>query len=56
MLRQCRLVKQSSMDRIKGLRPWFRGDYLIILRDGTELILTKNHRGNPASRLLQGAA
>jgi two-component system LytT family response regulator len=43
-------------DRIKELRSWFRGDYPIVLRDGTELTLTKNHRGNPESRLLPGAA
>ena len=45
-----------SLDRIKELRPWFRGDFLIILRDGTELTLTKNHRENLESRLLLGAA
>ncbi len=45
-----------NLDRIKELRPWFRGDYLIVLRDGTELTLTKNHRENLESRLLLGAA
>jgi two-component system LytT family response regulator len=45
-----------NLDRIKELRPWFRGDYLVILRDGTELTLAKNHRGNLESRLLLGAA
>ena len=26
-----------NLDRIKELQPWFRGDYRVILRDGTEL-------------------
>ena len=45
-----------NLDRIKELRPWFRGDYLVILRDGTELRLSKNHRGNLEAHLLLGAA
>jgi two-component system LytT family response regulator len=45
-----------NLDRIKELRRWFRGEYLIVLRDGTELTLTKNHRENLESRLLLGAA
>jgi two-component system LytT family response regulator len=44
-----------NLERIKELRPWFRGD-LIILRDGTKLRLAKNHRENLESRLLLGAA
>ena len=45
-----------NLDRIKELRRWFRGDYLVVLRDGTELTLTKSHRENLESRLLLGAA
>ena len=45
-----------NLERIQELRPWFRGDYLVILRDGTELTLTRNHRTNLESRLLLGAA
>jgi two-component system LytT family response regulator len=44
-----------SLDRIKELQPWFRGDYRVILRDGTELTLTKSHREKLESRLLLGA-
>jgi two-component system LytT family response regulator len=44
-----------NIDRIKELQPWFRGDYRVILRDGTELKLTKNHRGKLNSRLLLGS-
>ena len=45
-----------NLDRIRELQPWFRGDYRVILRDGTELTLTKNHREKLESRLLLGAA
>ena len=41
-----------NLERIRELRPWFRGDYQVILRDGTELTLTKTHRPNLKSRLL----
>jgi two-component system, LytTR family, response regulator len=44
-----------NLDRIKELQPWFRGDYRVILRDGTELTLTKSHREKLESRLLLGA-
>ncbi len=43
-----------NLDRIKELQPWFRGDYRVILRDGTELTLTKTHREKLESRLLMG--
>jgi two-component system LytT family response regulator len=45
-----------NLDRIKELQPWFRGEYRVILRDGTELTLTKSHREQLESRLLLGAA
>ncbi len=44
-----------NLDCIKELQPWFRGDYRVILRDGTELTLTKTHREKLESRLLLGA-
>ena len=44
-----------NLDRIRELQPWFRGDYRVILRDGTELTLTKNHREKLESRLLLGS-
>jgi two-component system LytT family response regulator len=43
-----------NLDRVRELQPWFRGDYRIVLRDGTELTLTKNHREKLESRLLLG--
>jgi len=44
-----------NLDQIRELQPWFRGDYRVILRDGTELTLTKTHREKLESRLLMGA-
>jgi two-component system LytT family response regulator len=44
-----------NIDRIKELQPWFRGDYHVILHDGTKLTLTKNHRENLDSHLLLGS-
>lgn len=45
-----------QLDRIKELQPWFRGDYQILLRDGTKLTLKKNYREKLESRLLLGTA
>ena len=33
-----------NIDRIKELHPMFSGDYAVILRDGTELALSRNYR------------
>jgi two-component system LytT family response regulator len=44
-----------NLDRIKELRPSFRGDYEVILRDGTRLTLTKNNRRKLDSQLLLGS-
>ncbi len=32
-----------NLDRLKSLHPLFKGDYLIILHDGTELSLSRTH-------------
>ena len=44
-----------NIDRIKELQPWFRGDYQVILRDGTKLTLTKNYRKKLDAQLLLGS-
>ena len=44
-----------NIDRIKELQPWFRGDYRVILLDGTVLTLKKNHRQKLDSQLLLGS-
>jgi two-component system LytT family response regulator len=33
-----------NIERIKELQPWFRGDYLIILRDNQKLTLSRTYR------------
>ncbi|HTA41517.1 MAG TPA: LytTR family DNA-binding domain-containing protein [Bryobacteraceae bacterium] len=43
-----------NLDRVKELQPWFRGDYRVVLNDGTELTLTKTHRERLESQLLLG--
>ena len=33
-----------NADRIKELRPWFHGEYIVVLKDGTELTLSRTYR------------
>ena len=33
-----------NIERIKELQPWFHGDYVVILQDGTQLTLSRSHR------------
>jgi two-component system LytT family response regulator len=33
-----------NVERIKELQPWFHGEYLIVLRDGTQLTLSRSYR------------
>ena len=42
-----------NIDRIKELQPWFRGDYLVILQDGTRLTLSRSYRDRLKSTLLK---
>jgi|SRR5579863_1717476 len=44
-----------NIDRIKELRPSFRGAWQVILRDGTRLTLTRGHREKLDSQLLLGS-
>jgi two-component system, LytTR family, response regulator len=41
-----------NVDRIAEMQPWFRGDYLVILKDGTKLKLSRTHREALAGTLL----
>ncbi len=41
-----------NADRIRELQPWFRGDYRVILHDGTELALSRSYRQSVEARLL----
>ena len=40
-----------NADRITELQPWFRGDYLVILKDGTQLKLSRTYREHLQTRL-----
>lgn len=44
---QFRRIHRSSivnLDRIRKLLPWFGGDYLVMMADGSKLTLSRNHR------------
>ncbi len=34
-----------NIERIKELQPWFRGDYMVVLRDNSKLLLSRTYRG-----------
>jgi two-component system LytT family response regulator len=40
-----------NLDQVRELRPWFAGDYLIALKDGTELRLSRGYRARLEERL-----
>src|SRR5262245_20823637 len=33
-----------NLDRVKELQPWFHGDYVVVLQDGTQLTSSRNFR------------
>jgi len=41
-----------NIERIKELQPWFRGEYVVVLRDGTHLTSSRGYR-DPLERLLK---
>jgi two-component system LytT family response regulator len=43
-----------NTDRIKELQPWFNGDYVVILRDGTRLTLSRGYREKLQEKLGKG--
>ena len=40
-----------NLDYVRELRPWFRGDYVVVLVDDTELRLSRHYRPNLRGRL-----
>jgi two-component system, LytTR family, response regulator len=36
--------KMVNVDRIKELQPWFHGEYVIVLQDGTNVTLSRGYR------------
>jgi two-component system LytT family response regulator len=41
-----------NIDRVVGLEPWFGGDAVVVLRDGTKLRLSRNFRESFLARML----
>jgi len=35
-----------NLEKIKELQPWFHGEYVVILRDGTQLTMSRSYRSN----------
>jgi len=33
-----------NTERVKELQPWFNGDYVVVLRDGTRLTLSRGYK------------
>jgi two-component system LytT family response regulator len=44
-----------NLDRIKELQPWFRGDYRVVLQNGTVLTMSRTYRERVQSKLLRWA-
>ena len=40
------LGHRVNLDRIQEVQPWFQGDYVLILTDGTRLTSTRGYREN----------
>jgi two-component system LytT family response regulator len=40
-----------NMDRVKELHPWFNGDYAVILKNGTKLMLSRGYRDRLQERI-----
>lgn len=42
-----------NLDRVKEMQPWFRGDYQVMLQDGTKLTLSRSYRDKLRGVLLK---
>lgn len=40
-----------NLDRVKEMQPWFSGDHIVVMRDGTQLRLSRRYRLRLISRL-----
>jgi two-component system LytT family response regulator len=43
-----------NIERIRELQPWFNGEYVVILRNGTRLTLSRNYREKLQEQLVAG--
>jgi two-component system, LytTR family, response regulator len=44
-----------NTDRIKELQPWFNGEYVVVLQNGTRLTLSRGYREKLQERLAKGS-
>jgi two-component system LytT family response regulator len=47
-IHRCRMV---NLERIQELQPWFNGEYVVLMRDGTRLTLSRGYREKLQERL-----
>jgi two-component system LytT family response regulator len=40
-----------NLDRVKEVHPWAKGEYVVIMRDGTRLIMSRRYRERLNERL-----
>jgi two-component system LytT family response regulator len=40
-----------NLDRVKEVQPWTKGEYVVIMRDGTRLIMSRRYRERLNERL-----
>lgn len=40
-----------NLDRVKEMQPWFRGAHVVVMRDGTQLRMSRRHRAALVARL-----
>ncbi len=43
-----------NTDRIKEMQPWFNGEYVVVLQNGTRLTLSRGYREKLQERLGKG--
>jgi two-component system LytT family response regulator len=44
-----------NLDRVRQMEPWFSGEYLVLLHDGTQLKLSRWYRERVLERFAPGA-
>jgi two-component system LytT family response regulator len=40
-----------NLDRVKEVQPWAKGEYVVIMRDGTRLVMSRRYRERLNERL-----
>ena len=39
-------ISKEAIEKVKELQPWFHGEYVVIMRDGTQLTMSRSYRTN----------